>query len=99
MTSIKSTTCALLRVLAGAAFVPASAGQFKKAVYYHAGNIAATLSDRDRECKWPWVLKKCLNRRPFHLRVCRRRFSYLRSTKWWPAEPVWSADGGSAPVA
>jgi hypothetical protein len=35
-----------------------------------------------------WVLKKSLNRTPYHLRVCRHRFSCLRSTKWWPAEPV-----------
>ena len=39
-----------------------------------------------------WVLKKSLNRTAFHLRACRRRFSCLRSTKWWPAEPVLSAD-------
>jgi hypothetical protein len=39
-----------------------------------------------------WVLKKSVNRTPFHLRACRRRFSCLRSTKWWPAQPVLSAD-------
>jgi hypothetical protein len=39
-----------------------------------------------------WVLKKSLNRTAFHLPACRRRFSCLRSTKWWPAEPVLSAD-------
>ena len=39
-----------------------------------------------------WLLKKSINRAAFHLRACRRRFSCLRSTKWWPAEPVLSAD-------
>ena len=36
----------------------------------------------------PWVLKKSLNLMLFHLRLCRRRFSCLRLTKWWPVEPV-----------
>lgn len=50
------------------------------------------LRDKQDEGKRLWVLKKSLNRTPFHLRACRRRFSGLRSTKWWPAEPVLLAD-------
>ena len=37
-----------------------------------------------------WVLKKSLNETPFDLRACRGRFSWLGSTKGWPAEPVLS---------
>jgi hypothetical protein len=38
------------------------------------------------------VLKKSLNSTAFQVRVSGRRFSCLRSTKWWTAEPVLSAD-------
>jgi hypothetical protein len=42
--------------------------------------------------KISWVLKKTLNGTAFHLRVCVTGFLVSGLTKWWPAEPVLSAD-------
>ena len=56
------------------------------------GGCIDSLTTKINECNQAWVLKKSLNRTVFHLRACRHRFSFLDSTKWWPAEPVLSAD-------
>jgi len=53
---------------------------------------SARLDCRDCLHYQAWVLKKSLNRTPFHLRGCRRRFSSLGPTKWSWVEPVLLAD-------
>jgi hypothetical protein len=52
------------------------------------GDFNSETSELQSVGKQEWVLKKSLNRTPFHLRACGCRLFCLCSTKWWRVEPV-----------